>query len=316
MNLYEEAEKISILGLNVYRFGFFVMLGMLGAAAVIGFLSWARRCRKGTGPLLLLMSILLGGLCSRAVFCLLNQELGAMMPLASWFRFTGGGWSMMGLVGGVMLAGFLTGKLTGQKPGLTLDLAACALPLFIALERAGEGSIPEFDYSRRLTTGLLEGTFLSFSDYDGSYLATWKLAAILMLIIFLVLVWDMTRSRRDGDTCLLFLMLFGGCSILLESLRYDRFLSISFVGLQQIFAGVLLAVGVLVPAFQAGRRSKKLALWALVSVAVMVILAILLEFALDRTTINKLLIYALYLLVVAVPVTLGIILRQRPDRAK
>ena len=48
MNLYEEAEKISILGLNVYRFGFFVMLGMLGAAAVIGFLSWAL-CPSGTG---------------------------------------------------------------------------------------------------------------------------------------------------------------------------------------------------------------------------------------------------------------------------
>ena len=314
MNLYEEAEKLTLGGLEVYRFGFFVMLGMVGSAAAIAFLSWAKRARKGTGPLLLLLSIVLGGLCSRLMFCLLNQELGAMMPLSSWIQITGGGWSMMGLVGGVMLAGFLTAKITRQKAGLTLDLAACALPIFMALERVGEGCVPDFDYSRLLTTGFLEGTFLAFSDSDGSYLATWKLAGIVMLVLFAVLIWDMTRSGRDGDTCLLFLILFGACSILLESLRYDRFLSVSFVGLQHILAAVILAAGVLIPAVRAGRRSRGLALAAGISIPAMVGLAVLLEFFLDRTTINKLLIYAAYLLVAAVPAVLGIRLRGADRR--
>ena len=309
--LYEEAEKISILGLEVYRFGFFVMLGLLAAAGVIAFLSWAKRARPGTAPLLLTFALVLGGLFSRLFFCLLNTELGSMMPFASWLRFTGGGWSMMGLVGGVMLAAWITAKATRQKAGMLLDISCCALLPFMVLERVGEGCVPEFDYSRRLSATFLNDTFLTFSDYDGYYLATWKLAAIVMLILFPILIWDLTRSKKDGDTCLLFLLLFGGCSILLESLRYDQFLTVkTFIGLQHIAAAVFLAVGVFILAGRAGKRQRKLAVLAAVSVAAMVGIAVGLEFALDRTDWNTIVLYALYVLVVAVPVTLGLILRR------
>ena len=91
MGLYEEAEKISLLGLEVYRFGFFTALGMLAFAVTVGFLSWARRCRQGTAPLTVLLSLIIGGAFSRLGFCLLDQELGEMLPVSSWIRFTGGG---------------------------------------------------------------------------------------------------------------------------------------------------------------------------------------------------------------------------------
>jgi len=314
MKLYDEAAKISLFGLEVYRFGFFVMLGMLAAAAVIGFLCWAKRVRPGTGPLLLFRSILLGGLCSRLAFCLLNQELGAMMPLKSWFKITGGGWSMMGLVGGVMLAAFITARITRQKAGLLLDIASCALPAFMVLERLGEGSVEEFDYSRRLTTTFLNGTFLTFSDYDGSYLATWKLAAIVMAVLLPILIWDLTRARKDGDTCLLFLLLFGASSIILESLRYDRFLSITFVGLQHVLAAVIMGIGVFILAARAGRRQKKLALAAVISVFLAAGIAVGLEFALDRTTWSKPMIYVLYILIISVPVLLALRLRRTESK--
>ena len=309
MSLYEDAAKISVFGLEMYRFGFFVMLGMIAAAAVFAFLSWARRAEKGTAPLQLLLSIALGAVCSRVLFCLLNRELGALMPLSSWFRISGGGWSMMGLVAGVLLAALLTAKLTGQKTGLTVDMAACALPLFMALERFGEGCVPEFDYSRKLSTDFLNGTFLTFSDYDGYYLCTWKLAAIVMLILFPILIADLIRSRKDGDTGILFLLLFGSVSVILESLRYDRFLSVSFVGLQQILAAVYMAAGLIVLARRAGRRQKALKNAALISVLAAAAIAIGLEFALDRTTISPILIYAVYILVMTVPVVLGLKLR-------
>ena len=309
MSLYEDAAKISVFGLEMYRFGFFVMLGMIAAAGVFAFLSWARRAEKGTAPLQLLLSIALGAVCSRVLFCLLNRELGALMPLSSWFRISGGGWSMMGLVAGVLLAALLTAKLTGQKTGLTVDMAACALPLFMALERFGEGCVPEFDYSRKLSTDFLNGTFLTFSDYDGYYLCTWKLAAIVMLILFPILIADLIRSRKDGDTGILFLLLFGSVSVILESLRYDRFLSVSFVGLQQILAAVYMAAGLIVLARRAGRRQKALKNAALISVLAAAAIAIGLEFALDRTTISPILIYAVYILVMAVPVVLGLKLR-------
>lgn len=314
--LYDEAEKIRILGIEVYRFGFFVMLGLILAAAMIGFLCWARRTRKGTGPLLLLLSLVLGGICSRLFFCLMSfEDLGAMLPLPAWFDITGGGWSMMGLVGGVMLAAWAAALLTRQKAGLLLDIAACALPLFMVLERVGEGCIPQFDFSRKLDTDLLNNTFLTFSDYDGHYLATWKLTAIVMGILVPILIWDLTRSRKDGDTCLLFLLLFGGCSVILESLRYDHFLTVhSFVGMEHVAAAILLAVGVFIPAGRAHKRKKSLAAAAVISVFLMVILAVLLEFALDRTEFNKLVIYTAYLAIVAVPVVLGLRLRRNGDR--
>ena len=309
MKLYEDAAKITVFGLEMYRFGFFVMLGMIAAAAVFAFLSWAKRAEKGTAPLQILLSLLLGAVCSRVLFCLLNRELGALMPLSSWIRVAGGGWSMMGLIAGVLFASVLTAKLTGQKSGMTLDMAACALPVFMALERFGEGCVPEFDYSRKLTTGFLNGTFLTFSDYDGYYLCTWKLAAILMLILFPVMMADLIRSRKDGDTGILFLLLFGSVSVILESLRYDRFLSVSFVGLQQILAAVYMAAGVIMAARRAGRRQNGLKKAAVISVLAVAAIAIGLEFALDRTTISPILIYAVYVLVMAVPVALGLKLR-------
>ena len=312
MMLYVEAEKISLLGMEAYRFGFFVMLGMLAAAAVIGFLSWAKRLRRGTGQVLMILSLVLGGACSRLFYCLLSfEERGTMLPFGYWFRFTGGGWSMMGLVAGVLSAAWLTAKITRQKSGQVMDIAACALPAFMVLERVGEECVPEFDYSRRLTTGLLDNTFLAFSDYDGAYLATNRLAAIVMAILIPILIFDLTRSRKDGDTCLLFLLLFGGCSILLESLRYDQFLTVhSFVGLQHVGAAIMLGIGIFILAGRADRRRKKLALTAAVSVFAMAGLCVGLEFALDRTTFSKLLIYIAYILLISAPVAMGIMLRK------
>lgn len=315
MSLYEEAEKISLAGLEVYRFGFFVMLGMLAAAGVIGFLCWAKRVRKGTGPLLMLSAILLGGLFSRLGFCLMNQELGEMMPLASWEWITGGGWSMAGLVGGVLLAAWMTARITRQKAGLTLDIAACAIPAFLALERAGEGGSMDFDFSRELTTTFLNGTFLTFADEYGAYhLATWRLAAILMLILVPVLIADLTRSRRDGDTFLLFLLLFGFLTVMLESQRCDRFLSVHFVRLEQVLAAVTLAAGLIVLAVRADRRRKRLGIAAVVSVFLAAGIVVGLEFALDRTTASKVLLYVAYFGVMAVPTVLGLLLRRAEKR--
>ena len=217
---------------------------------------------------------------------------------------------MMGLVAGVLLAAWLTARITRQQAGLMWDMAACALPLFMALERAGEGCVPEFDYSRPLMTEFLNNSFLTYSEADGFHLMTWKLAAIVMLALFPILIWDMTRARRrDGDTCLLFLMLFGACSVILESLRYDRFLSVTFVGLEHVMAAVYLAAGVILLAWRAKQPQRKLAVASVCCVLAAVGIAVGLEFALDRTGFNALIIYLGYMLIMAVPVALGCRLR-------
>lgn len=310
MALSEETEKITVIGLEMHRFGFFVMLGMIASAIAIGYLSWKKQCSKGTTPLLLFLCLTLGAICSRLTFCLLNQELGGLMPISSWLRITGGGWSIVGLVGGVLLAGWLTEKITRQDSGKLLDIATCVLPLFIALERLGEGAVPEFDYSRQLTTGVFDHTFLAFTDTYGTYLATWKIAAIVMGILFLVLFRDILSNVRYGDTCILFLMLFGTCSVILESLRYDRFLSISFVGLQQILAAVMLEIGMIAATLRADKKVKRLGYIGIVSVIIAAGICVGLEFALDRTMFNKILIYVAYILVMSIPLLIGIRVRN------
>ena len=317
MSLWDEAEKMSLGAVQFYRFGFFVALGMAAAAAVIGFLSWAKRCERGTTPLLLFLSLLLGGICSRLGFCLMNQELGEMMPVKSWLNITGGGWCMMTLIGGVMLAAWVTAKITRQKAGQVLDIVACALPAFMVLERIGEGfiredGIPSFNYSRPLETRFLTNTFLSFSDQyeDEFYLATWRLAAIVMGILFVILMLDLIRSEKHGDTCLMFLMFFGAASVILESLRYDRFLSITFVGLEQVLAAILLLMGVTISAVRNRTHRKKMAMIAMISVFAAAGIAVGLEFALDRTTVSKILIYAVFILVIFTPAALGLHLRK------
>ncbi len=313
MQLWEEAEKITVFGVEMYRCGFFAALGMAAAVAVMAMLSWLKRCEKGTAPLLSLLSLVLGALFSRLGFCLLNQELGHMMPLRSWGMITGGGWSMVGVVGGTLLAAWAAALLTRQRKGKLLDMAACALPVFLALERIGEDRIPDFDYSRVLESTFLNDTFLTFSDYDGYYLATCRLAALLMPVLFLILIWDMIRNKRDGDTCLLFLLLFGAVTVLLESLRYDRFLSISFVGLEQILAAVMMFIAVAVLAKRGWKGFRGLALASLISVFAAVGIAVGLEFALDRTNMNKVLIYTIYVLVMFTPVVLSLLLRKKAD---
>ncbi len=317
MKLWDEAEKITILGLEMYRYGFFLALGMIAAAAAIGFLCYAKSCKKGTAPLLLFLSMLLGAVFSRLGFCLMNQELGFMMPFKSWFNITGGGWSMIGLVGGVMAAGWLAGKITKQHAGITLDVAACSLPAFLALERIGEDCIPDFNYSRALDSTFLNGTFLTISDeYGAYYLATRRLAAIVMVILFILLLIDQMHLKRDGNTCLEFLMLFGAASVILESLRYDRFLSITFVGLEQVLSAVLLFIGVLIPALRYRKTRKGLAVAAPVSVLLAAGIGVALEFALDRTSFNKILLYVIFIIVIAVPVFLGMKLRRPPENSK
>ena len=316
MSLWDEAAKISLAGIEVYRFGFFVALGMIAVAAVIAFLCWAKRCPRGTAPVLLLSSLLLGGACSRIGFCLMNQELGFLMPLSSWIRLSGGGWCMMTLVGGVMLAAWITAKIIRQPAGQVLDIAACALPFFMMMERLGEGciqdgGIPAFDYSRPLQSTFLNGTFLAFADPYGEYcLATWRLAAAVMAVLGVILIIDLIRSPRHGDTCLLFLMLFGAASVILESLRYDRFLSITFVGLEQVLSAVLLLIGVAVCAMRARKQRKGFALAAVICVFAAAGIGIGLEFAIDRTNFSKILIYALFLAVIFTPAVMGIRLRN------
>ena len=314
IRLWNDAEQVTIGGIRVYAFGLYAAAGALLALTVIMVGCRRREARQGTGTLMGLLSLILGAACSRIAFCLLNQELGNMMPPASWIQITGGGWSFMGLIGGALLAGWICARLTRFPVGDALDVEALALPLFFTAERAGEGMIPDFDLSRTLDSEWLSRTFLAVNDEYGAYIATWKVAAAFSAFLFVILVLYSRKSRRPGDVCVAFLLLFGAGSIVLESLRYDRFLSITFVGLQQILAACMLGAGVISAVLRnraASTGRKAAAILALI-LAVGIVLG--LEFALDRTTINKFLIYGVMIATVLLPAGLSLRLQRRAKK--
>lgn len=217
---------------------------------------------------------------------------------------------MIGLIAGVMIAAWISARMTGQNIGEMMDISSCSVTLFMVIERIGEEGIPDFDYSRALKTDWIKETFLSFSDEYGTYLATWRLAAIVMGILFIILATDLIKSKKHGDTCILFLLLYGASTVILESLRYDRFLSISFVGLEQVLAAVALFIGIAILAKRRWKTRNRNAGFALALTLIAIGIGVGLEFALDRTNINRLLIYGIFIFVIFMPVVMGLFLRR------
>lgn len=302
MNLIEEAVILEIFGIRVYAFGLYAGCGALCAVAVLAMMRKAFDLRKGTVPLIAFTAMLCGLICSRLFFCLLNQELGRLTPLGYWLQLSGGGWSMFGLIGGIFLGGWISAKISKQNCGKILDVLSLSILPMIAIERIGENRIESFDISRALDNSFLKNSFL----VTGDYLATYYVASIVAVILFAVLFFTVSRRGNDGFHTIRFLLLFGASSIILESLRYDFFLSISFVGLQQVAAALMLGTGVVLSVVRYKRPKSVLSVCALISLPLMVCIIIALEFALDRTTWNKIIIYLLMILTVAVPAGMGL----------
>lgn len=305
--LFEEAEKISWIGGEAYAFGAWTAAGALAAVLCMCLYAYRRKMKAGSGLLLGLCSLVLGTVCSRLFFCLTTQELGHMLPLSGWLRADGGGWSTTGMILGVFVAAWLTGKLTRQSPAGLLDCAALALPLFMALERLGEQTTIDFDISRVISEETEGGNWLTVQDIYGTYLAVFRIAAIIAALLFVVLeILSRRRTLLQGDLCTVFLLIFGGVSIITESLRYDEFLSYHFVKFQMVGAALILGAGLLAAARRSPRAPKKLKMASLICLFLMVGIVIGLEFVLDRTEFSRVLTYCAMILTVAVPVGIGL----------
>ena len=316
MNLIEEAVIIELFGIRMYAFGVYAALGALLAVIVLAVAGRTLGLKKGTVPLTALLSMICGLLVSRLAFCLLNRELGRLTPLSFWPQLNGGGWSMFGLIAGVYAGGWISAKIAGEKTGQILDALSLAVLPMIAAERFGESRIEDFDISRPLDSTFLNGSFLAVG-VDEPCLATYYVAAAVAILLFVMLTIRFARKERDGNLTIAFLLLFGAAAIVTESLRYDRFLSITFVGLQHVSAAVILCVGVVLAACRYvsqernGKGKKGIVPLAFGTVLAAAGIAVGLEFALDRTSWNALLVYAVYILVMAVPAVMGILLLHK-----
>ena len=201
---------------------------------------------------------------------------------AAMTDFSGGGFALMGAFLGCTLAACLTRILCLQRnlPEMldALSLGGCAgivvgrlSALFNATDRgqvlANFRSLPIASPVNNAVSGAVEYR-----------LATFALQSIAAFVLFVILAVFYLRGQkggklRDGDTCLIFLMLYGCTQVVLDSTRYDSlfFRSNGFVSVVQVLGALGLALAVVVFARRMvkarGFRAWNIFLWLLIALA-------------------------------------------------
>lgn len=201
---------------------------------------------------------------------------------AAMTDFSGGGFALMGAFLGCTLAACLTRILCLQRNLLemldALSLGGCAgivvgrlSALFNATDRgqvlANFRSLPIASPVSNAVSGAVEYR-----------LATFALQSIAAFVLFVILAVLYLRGQkrgklRDGDTCLIFLMLYGCTQVVLDSTRYDSlfFRSNGFVSVVQVLGALGLALAVVVFARRMvkarGFRAWNIFLWLLIALA-------------------------------------------------
>lgn len=310
--------KLEFLGMQLNIWGLYCTIGALCAVAAMSVVCISRKMKPLSAPVLGLASLLMGMICSRVVYCLFTTLTEVRMPISAWIRLTDGGWSLFGMIGGVMLAAWISAKIVGEEPRRMLDAVSVALPLMIAAERLGEGSLQPFLEETKdlfnLSRPITGNGFLTITNQNQTYLATYLIDAVLALILFLALAFSLTgRKRRDGDLWVMFLVLCGAGGILAESLRKDQYLEYSFVRIQQVFAAVMLFAGVFLSGWKSGKGEKRLYRTALISTALLVAECIGLEFVLDRDRLTHSVLYGVMITALLIPVVESMVLLHRKN---
>ena len=311
MYMWEEAEFISVLGTDVYAWGLFAAIGALAMLLLLCAMGLAKKMHKGAVPVTFLLGVFLGAICSKIFFALFSFNVdvpffGKMLPQV----FTGGGHSMFGALVGGFAGAVIAARLMKQNPLDYADAFSVAALGFVFFARLGEMHVEDFGISRSLVYDFTARLpFAINGEYD-SCLATYLLEAACALVMLGILLHDTKKQARPGNTFILFLLLFGASQIVMESLRYDRHMSFTFIRMQQVLAILVLTGGLLWAARRAGKGSKTL--WLLFGMMVLISgIGVGLEFAIDRTEINRYLLYLAFVVLVSIPVCMGLKLRKR-----
>ena len=311
MSMWEEASKTFFLGVQVYSFGLYTALGLALALILLAMQLKKAGWKPGTAALTGVLSIVLGLAVSRLMYGCMDVILGRIMPLWAMLRLTDGGYSMMGALLGACMGAILAARWTRQNAARLLDFLAPSFLLFVACQRLGEGYIEDYGISRALQYDLFKGSFLAVEVSSDWCLATYLIESFLALVLCLVLIRDVKNSRRSGNAFLLFMLLFGGTQVLMESLCHDGHMTInSFVRVEQIIAMMLLCFAVIVLAKRQWKKHRTLALVSLLLIPVVTAAGVGIEFMIDRTNISRYLLYLAFIALIAVPAGLGIRLRR------
>lgn len=289
----------TLAGLPVRPFGLCMAAGALLAALAVCAMG-RRRIGLDASLSLAVLSISCAVVGGHLVYCL--ATLSAVLSsyeegAALLWQLTSGGYTLYGAVLGAAIALVIYCRVTGTNFAEAADALSPGAALAIAFGRAGEVFIAQGlgDYIE--DEALFRFPLLICTDPDPDW-PTWQipvflyeaLAAVIILVVLLCLV---RRKGRAGRLAEVFIALTGVTQVIFESLRRDDFIRFGFVRFSQIMA----AISVAVVLFLRVRRCVLAGGWRpwqivrIVLFALCVGIVILIEFALDKTPIDNLLLY-------------------------
>ena len=296
-----EVKMISLPNGEISIYGLAMILGCAAAAGWLIVSAGKKGMKKSDAAVYSLFCAVLGLLLGRAVYCVVRfdrmffDEMGDFVGLSPFFDVRVGSVNIGGVLLGCILAAPLAAKLCGGKAADFLDCFVFpGLALFM-LERLLE-PLAGHGYGIYLYDSPLAAFPFALETYMEEYaLAVCFLEAALAQLLIAAMLGLKKKCGKSGTLFLCALTLFCASQIMPESLRHDDVLFIFiFARVTQIAYALMLAgalIAALIPAVKKGLPKKN---------AVIEFLLLLLgagvcigaEFALDKTNLSHVLVYA------------------------
>ena len=301
-----------ILTLGVFQltdFGVGCALALFVAFCVMLKYCWRQGLRYAQVAAYALLALPMGWLCSRLLFVAANYRYYSMTlgSFAPALYFWDGGYSLMGMLLGAMLAALPASKISKVPAGHFLDALGFAAPIAIMCVRL---------FERGTGLGDVREIMTEYITWP-----IWRLELLTAVIIFIVLAAYLVRVNwkpaHRGDVLCLFLLLFGGTQVVLESLHGDGHMEVHFVRVQQVIA-ILLAcavLGVWTARLLKNGGNRKIALICNVIALACVGAGVAAEFAVDRSA-EKLLAYMVMGACMTVICAVALYIRRLASRAE
>lgn len=288
--------------IGVTPYGFGTALAALLAVALLQGLRMAeirkRYAQVGDGPIGVIHRI---GALDYALWCipaaLLLARLGYCLSRFSFFfvemgpvsvlRLHEGGFMLYGAAAGALLAASALARKKGTSIAAALDeiaapglLAVAICRLFEWTTTEGVGAWVEYDWQMRFPISVM-------NEYGEWQLAVFLMEAAAAVVILMI---ALREKQGRGERIMTALLLYAACQVVFESLRMDGCLKLGFVRISQVISAVVILAVTVIRAQRCGGRKAAFARGAIVLACVAVVGVI--EWALDKTPVSNVLLYA------------------------
>lgn len=232
---------------------------------------------------------------ARLSYCLVRfgfyfLEMGPLSVL----RVFEGGFLLYGAAAGAMLAAALLARRRGADAAAVLDELAAPGMLVIAISRLCESMTTEGVGAWVESEWMMRFPFAVLNEYEEWQLAVFLPEALAAAVILLVVL---RMARGKGERIMTAVLLYACCQVFFESLRMDGCLKIGFVRVSQVASAVSILIVTMIRAWRVGGRRQ--AMMRAVPVALCVAAIGIIEWALDKTPVNNVLLHGVMALLCA-----------------